>query len=70
MSKILEVRDDIVQIGTDDGSIKEVRRMDVKFEPKPGDKVDIFENESNVIVTKKEEELKKKKYKSQMEELI
>ena len=59
MSKILEVRDDIVQIGTDDGAIKEFRRMDVKFDPKPGDRVEIFENENNVIVTKKEEETKK-----------
>lgn len=59
MSKILEVRDDIVQIGTDDGTIKEVRRMDVKFDPQPGDKVEIFENENSVIVTKKEEEVKR-----------
>ena len=59
MSKILDVKDDIVQIGTDDGGIKEVRRVDVKFDAKPGDKVDIFENENSVIVTKKEDETKK-----------
>jgi TM2 domain-containing membrane protein YozV len=55
MSKILEVRDDIVKIGTDDGKIKEVRREDVNFSPVIGDKVEMFENESSVIVTKIEE---------------
>lgn len=55
MNKILEVKDDIVQIGTEDGRIKEVRREDVKFDAKVGDKVDIFENENSVIVTKTEE---------------
>ena len=65
MSKILDVKDDIVQIGTDDGGIKEVRRIDVKFDAKPGDKVDIFENENSVIVTKKEEETKKEEISTQ-----
>ena len=55
MSKVLDVKEDVVQIGTDDGKIKEVRREDVKFDPVVGDKVDIFESESNVIVTKSEE---------------
>lgn len=65
MSKILDVKDDIVQIGTDDGGIKEVRRVDVKFDAKPGDKVDIFENENSVIVTKKEDETKKEEISDQ-----
>lgn len=55
MSKILTVKEDIVQIGTDDGRIREVRKEDVNFEAKVGDKVDIFENESSVVVTKVEE---------------
>ena len=56
MSKIIDVKEDIIQIGTDDGRIKEVRRGDVKFEPVIGDKVDVFENENNIIVTKAEVE--------------
>lgn len=56
MSKIIDVKEDIIQIGTDDGKIKEVRREDVKFDPVIGDKVDVFENENNIIVTKAEVE--------------
>lgn len=60
MSKILDVTDEIVKVGTDDGKIKEVRRDDVKFDPAVGDKVDIFENESSVIIVKSEETNSKK----------
>ena len=55
MSKIISVQDDIVKIGTDNGGIKEVRREDVSFEPKVGDKVEVFENETSCVVTKVEE---------------
>lgn len=55
MSKIISIKEDVIQIGTEDGGIKEVRRTDVNFDAKVGDKVEIFENESNVIVTKAEE---------------
>ena len=55
MNKILSISQDIIQIGTDDGRIKEVRREDVKFDPVVGDKVDLFENETSIIVTKAEE---------------
>lgn len=55
MSKVLNVKEDIVQIGTDDGRIKEVRKEDLNFEATVGDKVDVFENESSIIVTKAEE---------------
>ena len=58
MSKIINVKDGIVQIGTDNGGIREARLEDLNFEPKVGDKVEIFENETNVIVTKVEEEKK------------
>lgn len=58
MSKIINVKEGIVQIGTDDGGIREARLEDLNFEPKVGDKVEIFENETNVIVTKLEEEKK------------
>ena len=58
MAKIISVTDEIVQVGTDDGGIKEVRREDVKFNPVVGDKVDVFENETNIVITKAEEPVK------------
>lgn len=41
-------------IGTDSGSIKEVRREDISFEPIVGEEVELFESENELIVTKKE----------------
>ena len=55
MSKIISVNDQIVQIGTDDGKIREVRREDVKFDPVIGDRVEVFENETSIVVTKADE---------------
>lgn len=55
MSKIISVKEDIIQIGTDDGKIKEVRKEDVSFEARVGDKVDVYENESTIVITKAEE---------------
>ena len=54
MSKIINVKDGVVQIGTDNGGIKEARLEDLNFEPQIGDQVEIFENETSLIVTKKE----------------
>lgn len=59
MDKIINIKDGIVQIGTKDGGIKEARLEDLNFEPKVGDKVQVFENETSTIVTKVEEEPKK-----------
>lgn len=58
MSKIINVKDGVVQIGTDNGGIREARLEDLNFESKIGDKVEIFENETKVIITKFEEEKK------------
>ena len=54
MAKILKIVGDVISIGTDDGSIKEVRAVDVNFTPIIGDEVEIFENEGNIIISKKE----------------
>lgn len=54
MSKIINIKEGIVQIGTDNGGIKEARMEDLNFEPQIGDQVEIFENETSLIVTKKE----------------
>lgn len=55
MGKIIKIEGDIISLGTDEGKIQEVRLADLNFIPKVGDKVDIFENEGNFIVTKVEE---------------
>ena len=54
MAKIISIQNEIVSIGTDEGSIKEVRMMDLNFSPSVGDEVEIFETENKMLVTKKE----------------
>ena len=51
MSKIVKIQDSVILIGLDNGSIKEVRKEDLSFEPTLGMMVDIFENESCTIIT-------------------
>lgn len=55
MAKIIKIDNEIITIGTDDGGIKEARLSDLNFTPEVGDKVDIFESEDKVMVTKMEE---------------
>lgn len=55
MAKILNVREDIIDIGLDDGRIEEVRRQDLNFVPEVGDKVEVFKSEFKTVVTKVEE---------------
>lgn len=54
MAKIISIQNEIVSIGTDEGSIKEVRMTDLNFSPLVGDEVEIFETENKTLVTKKE----------------
>lgn len=54
MAKIIKIEDEIIFIGTNDGGVKEVRSSDVHFTPVVGDEVEVFENENNLIITKKE----------------
>ncbi len=54
MAKIIEINNQVISIGTDDGSIKEVRTSDINFVPHIGDEVEIFETESKTIVSKVE----------------
>ena len=51
MPKIIRIQDSVILIGLNDGSIKEVRKEDLSFEPTLGMMVDIFENESCTIIT-------------------
>lgn len=54
MAKIIKIENDIVFIGTDEGGIKEVRKVDLSFEPTIGDVIDLFESDGKIICTKKE----------------
>ena len=55
MAKILSITNTVISIGNDDGTIKEVRAADVNFVPHVGDKVEIFETDTKIIVSKVEE---------------
>lgn len=62
MNKIIKINEDVVLIGTSEGSIREVRRSDCSnFEPQIGDEVEIFSTETTLVVTKKEPEKKEEK---------
>ena len=58
MAKVIKINENIVMIGTDAGSIKEVRLEDLNFAPTVGDEVEVFETETSVVVTKKEQPVK------------
>lgn len=53
MARILEVYEEVVAIGRDDGSIMEVRYADLNFDPNVGDFVDIFSSGERIIVAKR-----------------
>ena len=55
MAKILSITSTTISIGTDEGSIKEVRAEDLNFVPQVGDQVEIFETDTKIIVSKKEQ---------------
>lgn len=55
MAKIIDVSNQIISIGTDDGKIEEVRASDINFVPHVGDQVEIFKTETKTIVSKVEE---------------
>jgi len=54
MSKIVKIKDDVVVIGLDDKSLKEVRRSDCEFIPEVGMEVEVFESETSIVVHKVE----------------
>lgn len=56
MSKILSIDNDIITIGMDGGTLKEVRAVDLNFVPHVNDEVEIFETETKTIVSKLEKE--------------
>lgn len=56
MNRIIAMTSEAVSIGTDDGSIIEVRPEDVTFDARVGDVVTLFRNEQKIIVTKAEQQ--------------
>lgn len=54
MAKIIQINNDIVTVGMDNGSLTEVRMCDLNFTPNVNDEVEIFQNEAKTIVSKKE----------------
>lgn len=55
-AKIIDIKQDVISLGLENSEIKEVRSCDINFVPHLGDKVEIFETDSKVIVSKIEEE--------------
>ena len=54
MAKIIDINNQVISIGTDDGGIEEVRAQDINFVPHIGDEVEIFKTETKIIVSKVE----------------
>lgn len=59
MPKIVQLKEEVAMIGMDDGSLKEVRVSDLYNGAQLGDEVDVFESETNIIVSKKEKKQEK-----------
>lgn len=56
MAKIVQITNETVCIGLDDGNIREVSIQCLNFTPSVNDEVQIFEKEDKIIVTKVEKE--------------
>lgn len=54
MAKIIDIKKDIICIGSESGYIDEVRSDDLNFVPHIGDEVEIFKTETKTIVNKVE----------------
>lgn len=55
MAKILQLKDEAVSIGMDDGTLLEMKVSDLAFSPQVGDEVCVYKNDTSVIVTKTEQ---------------
>lgn len=53
MAKILDIDNDIVSIGLENGTITEVRMCDLNFAPQINDEVEVYSNDAKTYVTKK-----------------
>ena len=53
MAKIIQINGDIISIGENNNTIREINRTALNFEPHIGDEVEIFTSSDKIIVTKK-----------------
>lgn len=51
----ISIEDEKIKIGPSEGSIKEVKRENLKFSPNVGDNVDIYEDKSEIIIIKSDD---------------
>ena len=52
MKTIVDIREDVIYIGDENGGLQEVRREDCLFTPAIGDAVNVFSNDTKTIVQK------------------
>ncbi|MCI5722796.1 MAG: NINE protein [Erysipelotrichaceae bacterium] len=52
MKKVVRIENRIVSIGGDDGSLEEFDIAYFNYDPKVGDRVQIYRNENNVVISK------------------
>lgn len=57
MAKIIGVKGDKVQIGTDSGKIIDVNSSQLNFLPQIGDEIEVFREGNNVVVSKKQSQV-------------
>lgn len=50
MAKIISIKDEVVEIGEDGGTLTECRVSDLSFSPRVGDIVDIFRSQNSVRI--------------------
>lgn len=54
MPKVISISQETVTLGLENGSLREVRMVDLNFQPQVGDEVELYETESRIVVIKKE----------------
>lgn len=54
IGKVVKISDDKVYIGLEDGSLTEARKEDCAFIPEMGDKVELFQNNTTLLIHKVE----------------
>lgn len=54
MPKVISISQETVTLGLESGSLREVRMVDLNFQPQVGDEVELYETENRIVVIKKE----------------
>ena len=53
MAKIVSINNRIVSVGYDDGRLEDFDIANFNFEPRVGDVVEIYRNDSNIVINRK-----------------